>query len=295
MHPKSRHQLRPTLDTLEARDVPAFLSSDWAHYVAPAPTPTPVAVVSPPVSTAKAGYSARTVDAIGNQMVAYLEAHMGQRVGGGECAHLAVEALRASGARFAWLTGTTTDYAWGTKLTGILGTSAGALYRVPSVRFQPGDVIQFTNAVFRDGSRFPHHTAIVAGVDGNGRVTSVYQQNFGGARYVTRNALDLNQLIGGWAKVYRPQARIDLAGRYQFTIVNNSGSAVGVFERAGTSWCSYWLSRQNTAASYQHRTWVTYGGVRPTITVGGQTIAVEHVGAYEIYNGGGGVAIRRIG
>ena len=301
MHSKIRNQLRRSLDTLEAREVPAFLSSDWAAYVAPAPTPAPapapVAVVSQPATqlTAKAEYSPLVVSANGSQIVAYLEARMGQRVGGGECAHLAVEALRAAGARFAWLTGATTDYAWGTKLTGIVGTANGGLYRVPSARFAPGDVIQFTNAVFRDGTRFPHHTAIVAGVDGNGRVTSVYQQNFGGNRTVTRNALDLNQLVGGWVKVYRPLARVDLAGRYQFTIVNNTGGPVSVVERAGAYWSSYALGKANQANSYQLRTWTTYGGVKPTITVAGKTVAVDHAGAYEVYNSGGGVAIRKIG
>src|SRR5215203_595960 len=105
MHPKTRHQLRRTLDTLEAREVPAFLSSDWATYVAPAPAPAtvpaPVAVVSQPATqlTAKGEYSALSVSDINTRVVSYLESRLGQRVGGGECAHLAVEALRASGAR----------------------------------------------------------------------------------------------------------------------------------------------------------------------------------------------------
>jgi hypothetical protein len=311
MNPKTRHKLRRTLDTLEVREVPAFLSSDWAMYVAPAPAPTPrpvaaavsapvapvaAAVSAPaPVMTAKAEYSPLVVSANGSQIVAYLQARLGQRVGGGECAHLAVEALRAAGARFAWLSGATTDYAWGAKLTGVVGTANGGLYRVPSARFQPGDVIQFTNARFRDGSRFPHHTAVVAAVDGNGRVTSVYQQNFGGNRTVTRNGLDLNQLIGGYVKVYRPLARVDLAGRSQFTIVNNTGAAVGVVERAGSAWASYTLGKANQANSYQIRTWTTYGGVKPTIRVAGQTIAVEHGAAYEVYHTGSGVSIRKIG
>src|SRR4051794_31551859 len=121
MHPQTRHCLRPALDALEARDVPAtsWLSSTWAGYAAP---------VSQPVAYVSAGATSPlaqtvTVQTVGDRMVSYLETHLGQRVGGGECAHLAVEALRASGGAFGWLNGTTLDYAWGTKLTGVLGTA----------------------------------------------------------------------------------------------------------------------------------------------------------------------------
>ena len=300
MNPTTRHQLRRSLDTLEAREVPAFLSSGWALYAAPAPprapAPAPVAVVSAPApaSPARAEYSPLVVNDIGNRMVSFLESRLGQRVGGGECAQLAVEALRASGARFAWLTGATTDYAWGAKLTGVLGKPTGAVYGVPSARFQPGDVIQLTNARFRDGSWAPKDTVIVAAVDGAGRVTAVYRQNFNGVRAVTKQAFDLGGLVSGYAKVYRPLARVDLPGRFQFTIVNNTGGPVSVVERAGAAWASYTLGKANTLSSYQHRTWTTYGGAKPTVTVAGKSIAVDHVGAYEIYNSGTGVAVRRL-
>ena len=148
--------------------------------------------------------------------------------------------------------------------------------------------------MFRDGSRFPQHTAIVASVDGNGRVTSVYQQNFNRVRAVTRQSLELSQLIGGSVKVYRPQARAPVAGRFQFTIVNNTASPVSVVERAGTWWSSYSLSKANTMWSYQIREWTTYGGITPTISVGGKSIAVEHGSAFEIVSNGTGLSIRRL-
>ena len=84
-----------------------------------------------------------------------MAAHLGQRVGGGECAHLAVEALRASGGRFGGMTAPPLDYAWGTLLTRVTGYPNRAVYSVPAARFQPGDVIQFTNAHFRDGTWAP--------------------------------------------------------------------------------------------------------------------------------------------
>jgi len=293
MHLKSRHRLRPHLDTLEARDVPAtsWLSSAWVGYTAP--VSQPVAYVSAGVTSSFTPQllSAQTV---GDRMVSYLESHLGQRVGGGECAHLAVEALRASGGKFNRLTSTTLDYNWGTLLTRVTGYANRAVYSVPTAKFLPGDVIQYTNARFRDGTWATHHTAIVASVDGNGRVTAVYQQNFNGVRAVTLQSLDLSQLVSGYVKVYRPQTRTRPAGLYQFTVVNNTGGSVTVVERAGGS-ASYTLTAANTAGSYRIRSWTTYGGVRPTITVAGQAIAASDAAAYEIYNTGSGVGIRQIG
>lgn len=294
MHAKTSHRLRPALDPLEARDVPtALLSSSWPTATAPAPT-TAVAVVSAPTpkpAPTTVNRLSGPVD-VNSQVVSYLAAHLGQRVGGGECAQLAVEALRASGGKFAWLTSTTLDYAWGTLLTRVTGYTNRAVYSVPAAVFKPGDVIQFTNAHFRDGAFLAHDTAIVAAVDGAGRVTAVYRQNFNGQRVVTKNALDLSQLNGGYARVFRPQARTPLAGHYGFTVVNNTGAGVTVVERAGTAWSSYTLSRANTAASFRIRGWTA--AVRPTITVAGHTITVDDAAAYEVYNSGGGVAIRKL-
>ena len=306
MHSKTRNHLRPTLDSLEARDVPTgWLSSAWptiATPVAPAPSAPTAAVVSAPAPApapapaliARAEYSPISGSALNTQVVSYLESHVGQRVGGGECAHLAVEALRASGAKFAWLRSGTTDYAWGQRLTTVVGTAGGGVYRA-AAWFQPGDVIQFTRARFRDGTWAGHHTAVVAAVDGAGRVTAVYQQNFNGVRAVTRQPLDLSQLTGGYVKVYRPLARTPVAGAYRFTLVNNTGVSVGVIERAGTGWSAYRLSAANTLGSYQVRGWTTAGGVRPTITAGGHLIAVTDGAAYEVYSTGSGVAVRQIG
>ena len=182
---------------------------------------------------------------------------------------------------------------WSFLASAVRARPAGGLYRVPSAQFQPGDVIQFKSTVFRDGIRFPQHTAIVASVDGNGHVTSIYQQNFNCVRAVTRQSLDLSQLVGGSVKLYRPQARVSVAGRFQFTIVNNTAAPVRVVERAGPWSSSYSLSKANTMWSYQIRGWTTYGGITPTINVGGKSISVENGSAYEIVNNGTGLAIRR--
>src|SRR5687768_10005145 len=69
-----RLRSRPQIHRLEDRAVPAV--------VAPAAT---MLVQTPTIN---------------EKVAAYLDAHLGQRVGGGECAHAATEALRAAGARF---------------------------------------------------------------------------------------------------------------------------------------------------------------------------------------------------
>jgi hypothetical protein len=293
-----RNRLRPALDTLEARDVPAVWTVGGLNtLLTPSPAPAPV-TQTPPVTYVAAAMTSpvtsSTTQALENGVAAFAAAHMGQRVGGGECVHLATEALRAAGARFAWLGGTTTDYAWGGLVNQVTGYSRGAVSSNAAAPLRPGDIIQYSGAVFRDGTRAWHHTAIVASVDGAGHVTAVYQQNFNGARAVTWQPLDLSQLVAGTVKVYRPLPRTATATRFQFTLVNNTGTSVAVTERAGTGVSSYWLSRTNTTWSYQIRTWVTTGA-RPTIVVAGKTIAVDDMAAYEIYTGPGGVpAIRKL-
>jgi hypothetical protein len=278
MTPTPRNRLRPVLDQLEAREQPAvLLSSGWT-------TSEPAAV--------RAATSPRVESDLGAAVAAYAAGHLGQQVGGGECAHLAVEALRAAGAKFAWLRGPTADYAWGHLVSRVRATPGGAVFSNPAAVFAPGDIIQYHNAVFADGTWATHHTAVVAAVDAAGRVTAVYQQNFDGVRAVTEQALDLTQLTSGWVKVYRPVARAPVAGHYGFTVVNNSAAAVRVVERAGPAAAAYSLSAADTLASYQVRGWVTVGGARPVIRVGTSSITVTDGAAYEIYDGPTGPAVR---
>jgi hypothetical protein len=297
MNPTRRNRLRQSLETLETRDTPAVWTAGGLPAWWTAPAPAPVATAAPVTYQARAVVSPITAvssQVLEDRVAAFVAARVGQRVGGGECAHLANEALRAAGARFAIFGPTGTDYTWGGLVTRVTGYPSRAVYSSPAAMIRPGDIIQYSGAVFRDGTRAPHHTAVVAAVDGAGRVTAVYQQNFNGVRAVTRQPLDLSQLVAGSVKVYRPLARPTVAGRFNFTVVNNTGAAVPVTERAGASWSSYWLSRANTWSSYQIRGWTTTG-VRPTITVAGKSIAVDDGAAYEVYTpAGGGVAIRKL-
>lgn len=126
---------------------------------------------------------------LGQQVHSWARNRLGQQVGDGECFALADSALRAAGARTAEDYGRVTpdaDYRWG---------DAIALAQV-----QAGDVLQFRNSSFtvrvvvtrvrtlRDGSteeseeenyqtyERPHHTAIVSGRLGGGRL-QVLEQN----------------------------------------------------------------------------------------------------------------------
>src|SRR5262245_49225563 len=194
---KSTARLRPALETLEARDVLApWTGGSLTSLLSPAKVPAPTTATAQ-VAYVAAAFSSPTIvssQSLADRVAAFAASRLGQRVGGGECVHLAAEALRVAGARFAWLGGTTSDYAWGGLITQVTGYATGAVYsKLAPIR--PGDIIQYAGAMFRDGTWGRHHTAIVASVDQAGRVTAVYQQNFNGVRAVTRQPLDLSQLI----------------------------------------------------------------------------------------------------
>lgn len=136
---------------------------------------------------------------ISQSVLQFASSRMGTRVGQGECFDLADQALRGAGAKSAADYGEVTanaDYVWGTS--------------VELAQVEAGDVIQFRDYRMRvtirttwpDGSdeeefseqTRPHHTAIVASVDGGGRLT-MYEQNVGSGssqRTVQRNNLYLS-------------------------------------------------------------------------------------------------------
>ncbi len=154
------------------------------------------------------------VPELNRQVVAFVRAHVGQKVGNGECTLLAVEALKAAGARARPLNRGGGDYVWGRA--------------VDSFREAlPGDVLQFRDAVFQ-GKRYvssrrwvswrneyPHHTAIVASVRERGKVVVVWHQNIGAAdadeaerKIVTETTLRPDSLQkGGKVWIYRPIAK----------------------------------------------------------------------------------------
>lgn len=164
------------------------------------------------------------------QITQFASTRMGQQVGDGECFNLADQALRGAGTRSAASYGTITpeaNYVWGRAIT--VGQA------------QRGDIIQFSNyryvktvttkIVRRDGSENEsfseeeqsrtHHTAIVAGVGGQGAVT-VREQNVEGVRRVSRNGLFFT------SRSEPPVITIDGAG--------TSTTVTTVIEVSGQSW-----------------------------------------------------------
>src|SRR5882672_5968666 len=149
---------------------------------------------------------------LGEKVVAFCQEHKGQQVGDGECATLANHALRAAGAkgRGPDLPGKG-DYTWGTQIFYIEGQENTPKSEGKAFDIKPGDIIQLRDVKFK-GRRpggtysmtFPHHTAIVAGVEEGGQVVHIFHQNFGGKKTVMNATYKLADLKEGWLRFYRP-------------------------------------------------------------------------------------------
>jgi hypothetical protein len=148
---------------------------------------------------------------LGEKVVKFCKENLGQTVGDGECGTLAAKALEAAGAtpfhKFKE-DPAPGDFVWG-ELVYVVEFQGGKRKRDPAdAKAQPGDIVQYRDAVFRTGSGgifvAQHHTAVVGEVKGNDLI--VYQQNVG-KREVTKTTLRPNDLAGGWIRVYRPTAK----------------------------------------------------------------------------------------
>jgi hypothetical protein len=147
---------------------------------------------------------------LGDEIVAYARSRLGQKVGNGECTSLAVAALRQCDARRP------------DPVLGIWGDEVKSLRDL-----QPGDVLQFEDAVFvkqrvrPDGAvltltyNYGHHTAIVARVRKRGPkpVLVILHQNAGVAggeedehKVVCEWTLEMAAKRSGSVKAYRPAA-----------------------------------------------------------------------------------------
>lgn len=115
-------------------------------------------------------------------------ANMGKQVGDGECASLAVEALKAGNGQGIKYSGKT--YIWGREL------AAGE-------RVLPGDIVQMEDCKFTDGSNAGHHTEIIWKVLGPGKYDTL-EQNSGGRRTVGPGKLNVSLLKQGTVTIYRP-------------------------------------------------------------------------------------------
>ena len=227
---------------------------------------------------------------IGSSMVTFLNGKLSTRVGGGECTHMAIEALRANGGEF-YATDlgadspATGDYVWGTLVTTISFSTVWA-DSTPTSACLPGDVIQFGGGCKIGTATYAtHHTAVVKTVETTkNRPNAVFQQNFGSVRTVQSAAINVTQLTAGWILIYRPKARIDTANVWKFTVVNNATTSQTYTVMVGTSTVStVSATAANTAGSFRvHK--VTTTGTLPCVVNNGNTIYVQNAKGNEIYN-----------
>lgn len=243
-----------------------------------------------------------TLSPINLRMVTFLQSRLGTRLGGGECAHLATEALRVSGAAFdqPLQMRPDGDYNWGTRtasLTYVNGRAVldGKPVGAATILFgvQPGDVIQYSAS----------HTAVVAAVDRYGWPTAVYEQNVDGGRtrVVVKRAVNLKTYAGAWVHIYHPVERAAApAGKYRFTVVNNTAAPVQVQLAEGASRANLaTLARANTAASYlvfQAQAGAAAGAAADVLTliVNGSIVRLRDGAGYEIVTLGGRAVIRQL-
>lgn len=153
------------------------------------------------------------------QVLSFAEGKSGERVGDGECFALADQALKKAGAKsasdFVATITADADYKWGSQVS--LSDA------------KPGDIVQFRDYKFtrreekEDGAwsevdqKRPHHTAIIASVDGNGLLTVIEQNapkksavrkiqlGFSNTSF-SKDKITVTLSISGTVWFYRPQA-----------------------------------------------------------------------------------------
>lgn len=131
---------------------------------------------------------------LNQRVLDFVDAHLGRRVGTGQCWDLAAEALNRAGA--------TWDGRYG------FGEPIDPMRQ----DVLPGDIIQFegvlveySDATSRTQQSMSHHTAIVHAMHGAGHYTLAHQ-NFGRAgREVSLLDLRLEHIVKGTYTIYRPR------------------------------------------------------------------------------------------
>ena len=233
------------------------------------------------------GFAQESTGSIGDEVVSYLNAHVRQRVGGGSAWHMAVEALRVSGAEFiADELGADSpsegDRVWGTLVTRI-GHSDGFSDSSPQSAASPGDVIQFRSAEF-DALTLPEiYTAVVAEVNESGRPRSMFCQNYNRDRTVQKMDLDVTALRAGWMRIYRPKPRTDRPDEWKFTVVNHRSGSQAYDVLVGIDVdSSNMVDKDNTYGSFRVHWLRTDGTVPNLLNYGGGSFFMETGKGYEI-------------
>jgi hypothetical protein len=285
-----RHRVPTTrlnLECLERREVPAVFGG------------LPLSLPTPPAALLAPAVAPQAVN-LNSQIMTFCQQHWHLKVGGGECAHLANEALRFAGANF-MPANNNDDYVWGTLVTTIThGRDSNS-----SARCQPGDIIQFQNVTMPGGWQAGQHTAIVAAVDSRGRPTQVYEQNVGvngkGPGFHDRTerldtlAINLNTILSGTVHIYRAAPRQDSPGQLMFSVVNDTtrGQTVTVYFNGVRQW-TIPLDSVNTAGSYLTEKVSSTGGGTWSIGINGKSVRLSNAGGFEVFTANGQTSIRAI-
>jgi hypothetical protein len=150
---------------------------------------------------------------LGWKVMEFCRRNLGEKVGNGQCAVLAVEALKSAGAaRMGRDFPKRGDYVWGEQVA-LLEYGRREIAGLESLaKVRPGDIIQFRNVRLeghgpagRYGMTADHHTAVVATVDSASGVLTCYHQNWG-RKIVRQDRMQLKDLQSGWMRIYRPVA-----------------------------------------------------------------------------------------
>ncbi len=260
-------------------------------------------VVVPAVLMVLASASYSEAQTLNQKIVTFLNGKVGTRIGGGECAHVATEALRVAGAEFISTdlgadSPSAGDYVWGTLIKTVSVTSGVRTDSAPTALIQPGDIIQYRGTQFvypTYSTTATQHTSIVSLVNAAGAPIEVFQQNFGSVRSVTKAPIDLTKLTLGWVRIYRPKALVVRTGQFKISVVNNVTTTQSATIKVGTSTISTFSSGlANTMSSFSTRWFTTTSTTVPTLVLpNGQSVAIVKGGGYEIYSGTGGVVMVR--
>ena len=191
--PPAAEPVGPVLAATHPDSVPAV---DAAPAIVPA-SPPPVASFS-----------------LGPTILAFCRESVGKKIGIGQCATLAEEALKDAGAapRGAdWPNDG--DYVWGDPVAFIQAGISGLKGVQNLEKVEPGDIIQFHSARFSGFDHGQagvyhyearHHTAVVESVDSSHKTITVLHQNWNGHQFVRRQTLPLRGMTSGWLRIYHP-------------------------------------------------------------------------------------------
>jgi len=151
----------------------------------------------------------------GPSILAFCQDSVGKRIGNGQCADLAAQALKNIGAPLRagadWPG--EGDYVWGEPVAWVRAGFLGLKGDQELAHVEAGDIVQFHNTrftgfdhsdagIYRLEAR--HHTAVVESVDVARKSITVLHQNWNNQEIVRRETLFLRGMTRGWLRFYHP-------------------------------------------------------------------------------------------